>query len=404
MKILGRVLFAAAATVAAAVVSIAGCGTTNNYNNGGGTSGPGQSCDRTFDCASGLVCQSNVCLMPAAVSDAGSVDGAPIVPPGPHLGQLNETCQTSHDCEAPLSCMGGSCTIVSYNLTATGKSCTGECNTPADCCEMPPSMYVSLGAWISGGDAGFGTYHYFNNGGQGTRCEDISAYIGDPANCDNASLNTQTYLAAGCFLYKTYCNCAANTWACNANQCAYTAPCSVNTATLNGCPQYTRTGPGLSTVCNLSAGGPTGSCSAGCATPTDCAGKTPLSANHACSAPDAGGANCTCFQSACYFKCTKDIDCAGGYTCDTATNLCKVAGCTTNADCVQSTGNPKAQCAMGACQVACANDGECNPPSSICSAGFCKASGCSSDANCPGSTHRFCVTATPTMFTSAVTN
>src|ERR1035438_10391710 len=118
----------------------------------------------------------------------------------------------------------------------------------------------------------------------------------------------------------------------------------------------------------------------------------------------AGTGDCTCYQSACYFKCTKDIDCASGSTCDTTTSLCKKSGCTTAGDCVQSTGNPLAQCNAGACQIACTNDVECAPPSTICASGFCKAAGCSSDANCTSSTHLFCVTATSTTYTSAVTN
>ena len=139
---------------------------------------------------------------------------------------------------------------------------------------------------------------------------------------------------------------------------------------------------------------------------SDCAGKIPPGSNHTCSAADAGaGTNCTCYQSACYFKCARDLDCAAGNVCDPTTHLCKPAGCTGDPDCIQSLGNPRATCTGGTCQIKCDNDSNCGPPTSICSSGYCKPAGCTSDTDCPGNgSHQFCVTATPTMYAGAITN
>ncbi|HEY5145405.1 MAG TPA: hypothetical protein VII82_01495 [Polyangiaceae bacterium] len=413
MKITGRLWVTLAGAAVAAAVGLAGCGTTNNIDTGSKTSGLGQSCTRTFDCAAGLVCLENVCFTAAATADGGLADGGEGgVSTGPHLGLLNESCQTSSDCQAPLECIGDSCTVVSYNLTSTGKSCTGECNAAADCCELPVNFSPSLNEWFTfPADGGFETIHP-SLFGTNIRCEDLAAYIGDLSACSATTFpSNEEGLAEGCFDYNTYCKCAPNTWACNNNTCSYTAPCTTNSTTVGGCPSETRTNRSLSPTCNISGNATTGSCQAGCATAADCSGTFPLGSGHACSQADAGGADCTCYQSACYFKCSKDIDCASGSTCDVATSLCKQSGCTTSADCVQSTSNPRAQCNASACQIACANDVECissngssGPPGTICAGGFCKAAGCSSDANCSSSAHVFCVTATSTMYTSAVTN
>jgi hypothetical protein len=143
---------------------------------------------------------------------------------------------------------------------------------------------------------------------------------------------------------------------------------------------------------------------------SDCAGKIPLGVvSHTCSAADAGGGgDCICGpDKACYFSCKTDLDCAAGKTCDSTTHLCKTGGCMTDADCIQSLGNPNGKCMMNTCTISCAKDTDCSPPSTICSAGFCKASGCTSDVDCTGGqAHSFCVTApaTTTPYSSAITN
>jgi hypothetical protein len=398
----------AALAAGVGVGGFVGCGTTNNINTGGGTSGAGESCTRTFDCKSGLVCLQNYCVAEAEpATDGGTVDGGDgggtVIPTGPHLGLLNESCQTSADCESPLACLGNSCKAISYNLTSTGKSCTGECNMAADCCELPANFDPFYFSFSTLSDAG--TVLHPTVEGPGVRCEDILSYIVDPTLCSAATIAGGD-LAQACFDYNTYCKCGANTWSCTSNQCVYAASCSTSISTVQACPSETRTGRGLSSTCNVPSGSTTGSCQAGCAAAADCSGKFPTGASHACNVTDAGAGDCTCYQSACYFKCSKDLDCASGSTCDATTSLCKKAGCSSNADCVQSTANPQAQCNMGACQVACKTDVECSPPSTICSNGFCTAAGCSSDANCTGTNHMFCVTAAAatSAYAGAVTN
>jgi hypothetical protein len=420
MKIVGRFLISLVGALAVAGAAVVGCSTTNNLNNGQGTSGPGETCTRSFDCKTGYICEQNICL---AAAPTTTVDGG-VLPTGdsgpamtaPHLGLLNESCQVSSDCQSPLECLGQRCSVVNYGLTATGKSCAGECNTPADCCELPVGFDPFLGEWeaqpVDGGPFVFHPGLSTSN----VRCEDLLGFIGGDAticsNPANFNVDTET-LAEGCFLYNTYCgSCGASgPWACTNNQCVYTAACTqagTVAALASTCPSETRTGRGLSTTCTVAAGATMGSCQAGCAADADCAGKVPTGSNHTCSAADAGagGTNCTCYQSSCYFKCAGDLDCASGNTCDGATHLCKAAGCMADADCVQSLGNPRAKCVTNACQVACDNDSNCGPPATICSNGFCKASGCTSDSDCPasGGAHEFCVTATATTYTGAITN
>ena len=424
MKILGGLLTALVGALAAAGVAGVGCSTTNNLNNGGGTSGLGETCTRTFDCKSGLVCEQNVCLEPTTttpVPDGGSASGGDsgtTTAPAPHLGLLNESCQVSSDCQAPLECLptgggGGKCSVVAWGLTATGKTCTGECNTAADCCELPVNFDPFLSEWETQVDGGG---YIFHPGLTQTnvRCEDLLAFLGGDAticaNPANFTSLTQS-LAQGCFYYNAYCgSCGASgPWACTNSQCVYTAPCTPTgtvASMATACPSETRTGRGLSITCTVPAGATMGSCQAGCAMDSDCAGKIPPGSNHTCSAADAGaGTNCTCYQSACYFKCARDLDCAAGNVCDPTTHLCKPAGCTGDPDCIQSLGNPRATCTGGTCQIKCDNDSNCGPPTSICSSGYCKPAGCTSDTDCPGNgSHQFCVTATPTMYAGAITN
>ncbi len=420
MKIVGRVLITLAGALALVSAAVVGCSTTNNLNNGQGTSGPGETCTRSFDCKSGLVCEQGVCFASStSVSPDGSIivvdggDGGSTMT-GPHLGELHESCQTSRDCESPLECIGQECSVVNYGLTATGKTCV-ECNTAADCCELPVSFYA--------GDLYYdvlldsGTYASGQLYNTSLRCQDLATFIGDTTTCANAANFAPGLqdVATACFYYNTYCGtCGANgPWACNNNACVYNAPCTVSGTIVQEraaqCPSETRLGHALSTLCNSADGGTTGACSAGCAMDSDCAGKTPIGTNHTCSAADAGGGgSCICgSDKACYFSCTSDLDCAAGKTCDTTAHLCKTGGCTADADCIQQLGNPNGKCMMNTCSISCTKDTDCSPPSTICSAGFCKAAGCTSDVDCNGGgAHSFCVTTPPTttQYSSAITN
>ena len=409
MSFARRLLLCLPAAATAIALLAAGCSTTNNLNNGGGTSGLGEACSRTFDCKGSLVCLGDVCLPPSASGGDASVgDGGSEASTGPHRGLLTESCQTTNDCQAPLECIKNECSIISFGLTATSMSCTGECNAAADCCELPVGFSANIpSGLVYPPDGGSPTY---TNGLFGpTRCEDLLNYLGGDASICGGSTVTANNSEA-CFYYATYCKCAASTWSCTNNSCVYSAPCTGTSSrgSIGACPTETRTSRALSATCNIAGAATTGSCQAGCAADSDCSGKVPAGyslTQATCANADAGAGDCTCYQSACYFKCTKDLDCASGYSCDTTVHLCKAAGCMNNANCVQSTGNPRSQCTAGVCETSCANDRECNPPATICSSGFCKPSGCGSDSDCnTGASHMFCVMATTTMYTSAATN
>ena len=423
MKIVGRILISMAGAVALVGAAVAGCSTTNNLNSGGGTSNLGETCTRTFDCKSPLVCEQNVCLMAAAAPsvDGGTVDGgeAGTSPAGPHLGELNESCQTSSDCESPLACIEGSCRDVNYGLTVTGKACA-ECNTATDCCELPVGFNPGFLEYEVIPDGGFSGPEVFLDSNY-VRCQDLVTFVGGDATvCSTIASQPVTEateeIATACFYYNTYCApcAAAPPWACTNNSCTYTGSCTATgtvTATRAGaCPTQTRLGNTAgSGVCNSADGGPSGTCSAGCSVNSDCAGKTPADGNHPCSAADAGGGgNCICYAATakCYFSCSTDLDCAAGKACDPTSHLCKAEGCTTDTDCVQSLGNPMGKCVAGVCSTSCTKDTDCNPPTQICSAGLCMYSGCTSDVDCTSTTaHSFCVTAPPApMISSAITN
>ncbi len=411
MKIRGHLLFAVTAVSLAFGAALAACGSSSGSS--GAASALGQSCTKTSDCSGGLVCLSNACFMPVAVPDAGtSADAgdAAVVQTGPHLGQIGEACQTSKDCSTGLDCIvssaGSVCDLVSYGLTATGKTCSGECSTAADCCELP----VGLGTLYFATDAGVGYGSLSIHG-----CQDLLTVLGgDTSVCSTLDGGTggnfpTSYTKEACFDYQAYCTCATNTWACTNNRCQYNAPCSQNSTTgsLGGCPTYTRGGASGGT-CNLM----TNSCqSAACTTGASCDGKTVTDTPGATCA----GGDCTCSQGGCYLKCAKDLDCRAGFTCDTTTSLCAQAKCTTNSNCVSQTGDVRAQCSAGACKIPCMTDHDCGSSGDVpgtafsqqvCgTGGFCQALGCTADSDCVSSeVHTFCATPPAATEQSAITN
>jgi hypothetical protein len=347
-----------------------------------------------------------------ALADGGDAGGTTT---GPQRGGYGESCQTSSDCQSPFACIGGKCSAVSYMLTATGKTCSAECNPAnngADCCEMPPLFAGSFDAWALANPADGGLDFHPGLFATNLHCDDLLTYFGgNAAVCKGTSVATSTTLALACSYYASYCSCSASTWTCTNQHCAYTAPCvaQVSNETTQQCPPQTRSGTILSTTCNVPASSTTGTCTPpGCAQDSDCAGQRPFHGTSTCSPGDAGTASdCICHSSTCYFACKKDIDCGTGYTCEAATHLCKVASCTADAQCVLLEGTPLAKCASGQCIHTCTRDIDCSPPTTICSMGACLPSGCSTDADCvfqPGSVQLFCATAPPTIYTSAITN
>jgi hypothetical protein len=393
----------------------AGCGSSNSSGTAGG-SAEGQSCTKTDDCQSMLVCLANTCvkgpsLADASVSSGDTGGGGPDVAPPLRLSQIGEACQRTGDCAPGLDCVvstnGGTvCDIVSYKLPSGNKTCSGECASAADCCELP--VNVSLETITDAGIFNFVQVH---------NCQDVLQAVlgGDPAVCNGAPTIGST-IAIGCFYYQTYCKCSANTWACTNNKCVYTASCQSSVANdLGGCPTATRASAGLSSVCDL-PGNKCHSAGGGCAMDSDCDGK---SVSDVVGATCRGG-DCACYQNACYLKCVQDLDCQSGSSCDTATTkLCVPATCMTDGDCVAQLNQARAKCNAGACKIPCTIDHDCSPSGDVgqlpfngkvCAAtGFCEPIGCTSDANCPPApgtgVRQFCVAPT-TMTTvhSAITN
>jgi hypothetical protein len=443
IKFTGFSLFAGAAIAAAA--SLGGCSSSSS-SPALATSAEGESCTRTSDCASDLVCIANTCLPKGTtVADGGVIvtpDGSVVVPPtggndggatmtnvpeaaAPRLSSQGQECQTTADCAVGLACIpsgpygGGVCDIASYGLTPTGKTCSGECNTAADCCELPTNV----------GTIGAVPIH---------TCQDILTGVlgGSTTGCANASAASN--VGIGCFYYQTYCGTCAtsNLWTCTSNKCSYTHTCANSGNVLNGCPSETRTGQPLTTNCE----GASGTCKAAvvagvCTADADCDGKT-ASDNAAITCR---GGSCTCYAASggvqgCYLKCANDLECRQGYHCDAAASkLCVQDGaCSTDADCAAVQGMVNAKCNAGVCKSTCKTDHDCsssglstNPyfgnsfTGQVCgSDGFCDPLGCANDADCensgsnsnvPSTTlHLFCVAPPATAVTavpiSAVTN
>ena len=445
MKISGYAFFAGAAI--AAVAAMGGCSSSSSGSPASAGSAEGESCSRSSDCNSGLVCIEDTCVTKGTVitNDAGQVigpDGGVVAPPPvpdgsvavtqpdgsvvvipaeaappPRLSALGEYCASASDCVTGLICVPNSpvyggvgvCDVANYGLAPSGKTCTGECNVAADCCQLPLNTTV--------GNTAVKT------------CEDIYNLVltGNTQQCSGAGPTTA--IGIGCFLYSTYCSSCATgtTWACTKNQCVYNASCQNSGVELSGCPSMTRTGRTLNTNCDVTSNTCKPATVAGsCVMDADCDTKPTTDTAYTCR-----GGDCTCYQQACYLKCTSDLNCHQGFSCNTTTKLCtQTAACSTNGDCATSTGVVTAQCVTGQCKIPCATDHQCGSSGliknqlqtttfggSVCGSDhFCAPLGCASDPDCqnsgsnPGgnSVHLFCVTPTPpttvAVFQSAITN
>jgi hypothetical protein len=370
--------------------------------------GEGESCTKRADCEDGLACLAQRCQKDVSTGMGGEGSG----PTGPTLGGPGETCGLTSDCAAGLACLPsdgsfnnfpetkaigsnsvGVCTATDNGLEPTGKSCNGaECATADDCCELPVYLHAA--------NASAPTY------GTGVNsCAELAVVL-DGVNCDAAVLTTQN--AARCFAQTAYCTCGKTTWTCSdANRCVYSAACTKNFGTPGGCPSYSRAGYALTSACDTEGSGK-------CEPPAalaDC--KTDAECDKGLVVADGGGierctaGECTCYKkTACYRKCSEDLDCAKGKTCDTKTKVCvPAAACESDAYCVAYNNDIHSKCLMpeGVCDTQCDNDRECNYGSltygsstRVCNAMHrCELVGCTNDSECPagvGGVKLFCTT------------
>ncbi len=369
------------------------CAETGRAGDDGGTgpAGPalgaeGESCTRRADCQAGLACLLQRCTGQALIGDGGAA-------PGPRLGHRGESCTLVSDCDQGLTCLprssagGAVCDYEKYGFMPTGNVCGGECKAAADCCQLPPNLF-------------FSSFSYRDI----KSCADLrSAIMGDPATACAGVVTPANQQA--CFYLEAFCNCAANTWGCEAGRCAYTAKCERNGDTLGGCPARTRTGSNLSSQCDLDTNTCGSPAPTACADDAACVGQDVFDdRNDTCSADE-----CKCVQNRCYRQCDSILDCAAGFTCDLAASKVCVAGpkCTRNEQCAVSLRDVRAVCTAGECTLPCESDRECGPSGSgglgagqfsglVCSArGMCESLGCATDDECSttGGLKTFCLPA-----------
>src|SRR4051812_38235976 len=102
----------------AALALVAACGDDEKKTATGPLSGKGESCTRTADCGSGLVCAANVCVATArTLPDGGGIAGDGGLP-GVALGGEGESCTRRADCKSGLACVLQTCTA--GNPTSNG--------------------------------------------------------------------------------------------------------------------------------------------------------------------------------------------------------------------------------------------------------------------------------------------
>lgn len=436
MKISGLLSLVGFAVALCASIASCGGGTTNVTPYPAHVSAEGDSCANTIECAVGLICRRNTCTNPANVTVADSGMGGSDTGTTA-AGNLGQQCTVgTNECGTGLTCvpssalgglLGGVCDKSSFGVTPTGMSCSGECKTAADCCELPYDFTSYYGSIYGISDAGTAVYV--------RTCDDLLhvAIGGDATVCATAVVGT--ILSEACNLFQNFCNgCTTNTWQCtSSSQCVYTGPCTVGRSSYyaGGCPYLTRSGRTTGYTCTGGDAGTTGTCggtSSGCTAAADCVGKTTVDVST--SYPCTGASDCTCYQGGCYFKCSSNLDCSAGYACDTTSGVCKVTGCTpgTSGDtlCRAAYGKETYKCSaneagVGSCVLGCTSDHDCSPYSgaipgtgtftSVCYQGLCtSASGsCSTDADClasaSGGVNMFCVTPTTSAAVrSAVAN
>jgi hypothetical protein len=423
-----------------------GSGCSDDSTPAGTPSAKGESCTRTADCKSGLICIGGTCVTgPGSTSEDGGskgtggssptgsggapgTGGGQATPPGA-LGGEGESCTRRADCQEALACILQTCTksgspggttpdgggppVSVPTLGQRGETCQSvrDCADGLTCIPRPgiasgicdlekygltPTGKVCGGECKSAKDCcelppnvqivdqTTSTLVIAKS------CTDIVEELlgGDGTVCDAA--NVSAALDVPCFYYKAYCDCAANTWTCDGAACVYTAKCTKDNNVFHGCPTRSRLGdPTSNPTCDTA----TNKCQpvvTGCATPKDC--ETNPVFDDPADTCEVG--ECTCIEKKCYRTCDADLDCAAHYTCDTKQHVCTpAAGCSSDAACAAALNDVTAICKAEKCVVPCTTDHQCSGSginsnagpftARVCSkAGVCEPLGCASDDEC----------------------
>ena len=338
----------------------AGSSSSGGSANPGRLSGMGESCTKTSDCEPMLSCFNLRCQ--AAPEGEGGEQNVP----APVLGARGETCVLTSDCQPDLTCLPapgqtgsvGVCTPKESGVEATGKTCGAECAEDTDCCELPIEEHANVGA---------------------KSCTELESLL-EGVDCDASVDATEL---RRCFAQVAYCECD-DTWSCDDGRCVYAADCSASGVVPDGCPQYTRSGVPLSTICDVDDSEKCQAPVTGCADDDECvmAPVTDSLDGDVCVEGE-----CVCHSGSCLRKCDHDLDCAAGKVCDD--DVCVPAGtCISNQACQRQLGDYRATCTdAGICTVACESDIDCNgltggQLANVCTDGMCQPIGCSSDDEC----------------------
>ena len=435
-------LFGIALCMSAAVVACSGDDDDDTAPAPQTPSDLGQSCTRTADCKSPLVCIDQVCERKGSVSNAGAGNegtggstggtsatggtggtgragstGTGGTTPAAVLGGEGESCTRAADCQIGLRCFNQRCTA-GEETGVGGEGGMGSVTPPApklgqpgETCAVSSDCAGGL-ACLPASTVGVGVCTIVNTGITPTG-SDCAAECRDAADCCQLPQSVLTSLgikscadldvlladvdcdnpgaaASQCFARQVYCSCEKNTWDCSDGVCSYIASCENSGFASNGCPTVSRSGKPLVSSCNdnhcqLAAVDPT------CSSDSDCDTKGVADdGTDTCSAGE-----CTCYKAAhlCYRKCDVDIDCEPGRECDGKTHVCMLAPeCSTDVDCQAAHANVNNHCLDGICHLTCATDLDCNEDllgglSQVCNAEHvCEAIGCTQDSDCKTTT------------------
>ncbi|HTQ07120.1 MAG TPA: hypothetical protein VMI54_24855 [Polyangiaceae bacterium] len=415
-------IFGMALGLSAAIVACNG--DDDDKSTSGTPSGRGESCARTADCASGLVCVDDVCQSKAgsgaggnagnegvggstggtkatagsggtgtaaAAGKAGSAGSATAAPPV--LGGEGESCTRAADCESGLHCFNQRCMSTettgsggeggmgsnpppSVRLGEQGETCT----LSSDCVDGLACLPTQIGAGATAGV--IGVCSVTSSGIQPTGmdchaeckvpsdcCElppsvlaqfDVKSCADLAAALSGVDCKDPGASAAECFAQAVYCQCTSDMWDCT------DAGTCVYTATCTD-SGLTTGGCPLKSRSDLALVSTCNSDGA-CAAPAGTAACTKDSQCEgkvvADSSPDTCTAGeCTCYkaQGECYRMCASNLDCATDKTCDNKTHVCVVpTECSTNLECQTKHRNVDSICVGGSCEDKCMTDLDCN--------------------------------------------